>query len=94
MKENKKQPIRLEPIADSVTFESQAGVIKMTFYTSRLDKTLLPNHQMKLSEIVMDNETAKQVAAMLFQHANKGNAEVQLKTTPLPNGLVPKKLKS
>lgn len=86
-----KQPTRLEPIADSVTFESQKGVIKMTFYTSRLDKTLLPDHVMKLSEIVFDNETAKLVATQLFKHANKGNAEVQIKRTPLPNNLVPKK---
>lgn len=86
-----KQPVRLEPIADSVTFESRQGVIKMTFYTGRLDKTLLPDHMMKLSEVVMDNETAKQVATMLFQHANKGNAEVQIKKTPLPEGLRPKK---
>lgn len=88
---NKNEPIRLEPIADSVDIESRGGLIKLIFFTSRLEKTLLPNHIMKLSEVVLDSKTAEGVANYLIKHANRGKAEAQIKKTPLPDALKPKK---
>lgn len=91
--ENEEQQERLMTISDVVEFESQKGMIKITFYTSRLDKDLMPNHIMKLSEIVLDSNTAVSVAEMLLKHAKRGNLEAQVKKTPIPSGLDPKKFK-
>lgn len=88
--DKEKQPQAIMPIADHVEFESKNGVIKVSFYTSRLDKNLLPNHIMKLSEVVIDKDTAKKVADMLNKHANRGNVEANIKKTPLPTALLPK----
>lgn len=90
-KSNGQDKIRLLPIADYIEFESQKGMVKMTFYTSRLDKKLLPNHLLKLSEVILDSDTATQVALSLSKHAQRGNAEPEIKTTPLPEILLPKK---
>lgn len=80
-----KQPELILPIADHVTFESNKGVIKMMFFTGRLDKTLMPNHMMKLSEIVMNKEMAKDVATALMKHAMRGDPSLlEVKKTPLP----------
>lgn len=89
--EKEKPPQAIMPIADHVEFESKNGVIRVTFYTSRLDKDLLPHHIMKLSEITIDKDTAKKVADMLNKHANRGNIEANIKKSPLPKELLPKK---
>lgn len=88
-KEEKK--VQLLPIADHVEFESQKGMVRVAFYTSRLDKTLLPNHIMKLSEVVLDSDTAMQVSESLAKHAQRGKVEAQANVVALPPHLLPKK---
>ena len=60
-------------IADVVDFESNKGMIKITFFISFLDKSIFANHMMKVAEVVLDANTAGQVAAMLKRHADRGS---------------------